>query len=257
MIFLLAIHSSAAEWPGKSSEWHGFARHDFPLHDRPAIVVEPKTVAEGRPWIWRARFFGHRPELDIALLKDGYHVVYCDVSNLFGSPAAVKHWDNCYKTLTTQYQLGPKPVLEGMSRGGLIVFNWAVSNADKVSCLYVDAPVCDIKSWPGGRGKGKGSPPTWKNMLKAYEFESDQQAMDWMGNPINQAKQLANTKLPLFVVTGDADDIVPMEENIIPIITAWKKTNAPLEVVIKPGIGHKHGLDDPQPLIDFVLKYSR
>jgi len=28
-------------------------------------------------------------------------------------------------------------------------------------------------------------------------------------------------------------------------------------VVIKPGIGHKHGLDDPQPLIDFVLKYSR
>ena len=29
-------------------------------------------------------------------------------------------------------------------------------NTDKVFCIYVDAPVCDFKSWPGGKGKGKG-----------------------------------------------------------------------------------------------------
>ena len=35
-------------------------------------------VADGKPWVWRARFFGHEPQFDIAMLK-GYHVVYCDV----------------------------------------------------------------------------------------------------------------------------------------------------------------------------------
>lgn len=262
LLFLFLIVASlttvdAKDWPGSAKEWNGFERYDFSLHDRSAIVVTPKASAEGRPWIWRARFFGHRPELDLALLKSGYHLVYCDVANLFGSPQAVRHWNHCYQTLTTDYELNSKPVLEGMSRGGLIVFNWTVQNPEKVSCLYVDAPVCDIKSWPGGRGRGKGHEPTWKRMLTAYEFENDEQALAWRGNPLDQAGELANTKLPLFVVTGDADDVVPMEENIMPIIEAWKKTEAPLKVVIKPGVGHKHGLDDPQPLIDFIKTHSK
>lgn len=246
-----------AAWPGKASEWNGYSRYDFELHDRPAIVVSPKLSADDRPWIWRARFFGHRPELDLALLESGYHLVYCDVANLFGSPTAVEHWNQCYDTLTTKYGLGKKPVLEGMSRGGLIVFNWAVKHPDRISCIYVDAPVCDIKSWPGGRGNGKGSPATWKAMLGAYGFESDEEAEAWKGNPLDQKDQLANTRLPLFVITGDADDVVPMEENIVPIVESWKKTKAPLKVVIKPGIGHKHGLEDAEVLIEFVKRHSQ
>lgn len=254
---LTVLAEDGTPWPGEVSQWKGYTRYDFELHDRPVIVVIPHVTAEGRTWIWRARFFGHRPELDLALLKSGYHLVYCDVAHLFGSPQAVKHWDRCYGTLTTKYGLGKKPVLEGMSRGGLIVFNWAVQHPDRVSCLYVDAPVCDIKSWPGGRGKGKGSPPTWKTMKTAYGFESDEEALAWKGNPLDRRQELANTGLPLFVVTGDADDVVPMAENVIPIVDAWKRTKAPLKVIVKPGIGHKHGLEDPQSLIDFVKTYSR
>lgn len=246
-----------ATWPGKVSEWKGYSRHDFELHNRPAIVVSPQVIADGRPWIWRARFFGHRPELDLALLEAGYHLVYCDVSNLFGSPKAVEHWDKCYETLTKTYQLSPKPVLEGMSRGGLIVFNWAVKHPDRVSCIYVDAPVCDIKSWPGGRGTGKGSAPTWKTLLGAYGFESDDAALAWKENPLDQKEELANTRLPLFVITGDADEVVPMEENVMPIVESWKKAKAPLELIIKPGIGHKHGLGDSELLIQFVLNHSK
>jgi len=246
----------AIDWPGKKSEWNGFTRYDFLLHERQAIVVAPENIADENPWIWRARFFGHRPELDLALLKSGYHLVYCDVANLFGSPAAVKHWDRCYDTLATEFGLHPEPVLEGMSRGGLIVFNWAVQHPDRISCIYVDAPVCDIKSWPGGRGQGQGHLATWKRLLVAYEFKNDSQAVAWKKNPRDRACELANTNLPLFVVTGDADDIVPMEENILPLIEAWKQRKAPLKIVIKPGVGHKHGLDDPQPLLDFVKTHS-
>ena len=42
-----------------------------------------------------------------------------------------------------------------MSRGGLIALNWAIDNPDRVSAVYVDAPVCDIRSWPGGRARAR------------------------------------------------------------------------------------------------------
>ena len=156
LLLIFASTLSAAEFPGKKSAWEGFDRYDFAVDGRNCWVVTPKSVAEGRPWIWRARFFGHEPQADLALLNAGFHLTYCDVAGLFGSPQAVAHWDAFYQVMTEQHGLAKRPALEGMSRGGLIIYNWAAANPDKVACIYGDAPVCDFKSWPGGKGKGKG-----------------------------------------------------------------------------------------------------
>ena len=80
-------------WPGKKSAFHGFDQYDFKNDGIPCKVVVPKKVADGKPWVWRARFFGHAPHFDLAMLERGYHVVYCDVSNLFGNAEAVARWD--------------------------------------------------------------------------------------------------------------------------------------------------------------------
>ena len=73
----------AETFPGKVSQFHSFPRYDFEHGGRRCIVVTPRVAAEGTPWIWRARFFGHQPQADIALLNQGYHVAYTDVGNLF------------------------------------------------------------------------------------------------------------------------------------------------------------------------------
>ena len=145
---LVANSLCAAEFEGKRGNFHGFAMHDFALEGVHCKVVEPKKTASGKPWIWRARFWGHQPQLDTALLKLGWHVAYCEVGNLFGNPSAVKHWNDFYVFVTTKHDFNKRPVLEGMSRGGLIIYNWAKVNPTRVSCIYGDAPVCDIKSWP-------------------------------------------------------------------------------------------------------------
>ena len=76
----------------KTSDWNGYQRFDFqlPVDRAGCIVVAPKEPAKGNPWIWRARFFGHQPALDLQLLDRGFHLTYCDVSNLYGSPVAVE-----------------------------------------------------------------------------------------------------------------------------------------------------------------------
>jgi lysophospholipase L1-like esterase len=152
----------------KRSQWNGFERHDFQLPKTKAqyTLVIPHTAAKGQPWIWRARFFGHQPALDLALLDRGYHLAYVDVGSLYGSEEAMKRCDEFYQFVTSNFDLSKKSIMEGMSRGGLMIFNYAAKYPDRVSAIYGDNPVCDFRSWPGGKS-GKFSKADWERCLKA------------------------------------------------------------------------------------------
>lgn len=247
---------AAPAFPGDRDEWNGYARYTFQVDGRSCFVVAPRSEAEGRPWIWRARFFGHRPEVDLALLARGWHLVYMDVADMFGNPEAVAHWDAFYAWLTEQHKFAPKAALEGMSRGGLIVYNWAARNPEKVSCIYADAPVCDIRSWPGGKGKGEGSPEAWATCLLAYRL-TEAGAAAFRGNPLDHLEPLAQAGVPLLHVSGDADPTVPIEENTLELESRYKALGGGITVIVKPGVDHTHGLDDPTPIVEFILKHTR
>jgi len=257
ILLILATPCFAADFPGKQSEFHGFPRYDFEHNGRKCIIVAPKEAAAGNPWVWRARFFGHEPQADVALLNHGYHIAYADVAGLFGAPQAVEIWNDFHAYVTTEFGFHQRPALEGMSRGGLIIYNWAKQNPDKVSCIYGDAPVCDIKSWPGGKGTGVGSEPTWKQCLAVYGF-TEEEGLKAKTNPIDELRPLAWAKIPLLHVVGDADDVVPVAENTAILEERYKKMGGSIEVIHKPGIGHHpHSLKDPQPIVDFILNNRR
>ncbi len=98
--FLILAHISgglfAAQGPGVTqSEWHGYERLDFVVAGQPAILILPKVVAPGRPWLWRAEWFGdrHAPQVALALLARGWHYAYINASDRYGSPAAIEIFD--------------------------------------------------------------------------------------------------------------------------------------------------------------------
>lgn len=244
-------------FPGNSADWFGYAKYEFEVHGIDYCVVVPKQCAPGNPWIWRAEFFGHEPQADLALLAKGWHVVYIpNAAGLYGSPEAVKIWNKAYEYLTGQHSLSQKPVLEGFCHGGLLVYNWAASNPDKVACIYGDAPICAIQSWPGGKGKSEGSSADWQNCLKAYGL-MEEQATNYTLNPVDNLKPLADAHIPLLNVCGDADTAVPMEENTLILKRKYEALGGHIEVITKNGCGHHpHSLKDPQPIVDFILKYT-
>ncbi len=250
-----AVAEEAAPFPGRKSQYHGYDRFDFQVNGIDAIVVAPKAGAKGKPWVWRAEFFDHRPQTDLALLARGFHLTYIKVGNTFGCPDAMKHWDAFHALLTEKHGFAQKPALIGLSRGGLYCYNWAAANPDKVAVIYGDAPVCDFKSWPGGRGKGKGSKSDWAKLIKDYRFKDEAEALAYDKNPIDNLKPLAEKKIPLIHVVGDKDDVVPHEENTMIIKERYEKLGGEMKLIIKPGIGHHpHGLDDPTPVVEFILK---
>jgi pimeloyl-ACP methyl ester carboxylesterase len=241
--------------PGKKSDYHGFNRFDFVVDGCRAIVVTPRQAAPGRPWIWRAEFFDHRPEADLALLAKGFHLVFIEVGNTFGCPDAMKHWDAFYAELTGKYGLSRRAVLEGLSRGGLYVYNWAAADPARVACIIGDNPVCDFKSWPGGKGKGPGSPGDWKKLIKDYHFASEQEALAYTKNPVDNLAGLAKAKVPLLHLAADADEVVPYEENTVVLKQRYEKLGGSITVIVKKGFKHHpHGLDDPTPIVEFVMK---
>lgn len=255
------IRQLTAPFPGKKSQWEGFDRYDFEFNGKPAIVVVPKQALPGKPWAWRGEFFGAFPNADIALVAKGFHLVYIGVPNLFGSPEAVAQWNSFYEELTGKSGFAKKVALIGLSRGGLYCYNWAAANPDKVACLYADAAVCDFKSWPGGKlknlGKGDGSAAEWQNVLKAFGFKSDAEAIAYDKNPVDNLKPLAHAHVPLLHVYGDADSVVPWEENTGVVAERYRQLGGNITLIPKPGIGHHpHGLTDPTPIVEFMMKYA-
>jgi pimeloyl-ACP methyl ester carboxylesterase len=179
------------------------------------------------------------------------------VPDMLGAPEAVGHWNACYERLTTQYGFAKKAALVGLSRGGLYCYNWAATNPDKVACIYGDAPVCDFKSWPGGIGKGKRSDHDWQLVLERYGFKSDEEAKLYTKNPVDNLAPLAKARVPLLHVFGDADDVVPWEENTGLVEERYKKLGGEVVLIRKPGVGHHpHGLDDSTPIINFVWDHT-
>ncbi len=243
----------AAGITAQKGNFHGYTSYNFkyPASDNAnCIIVAPKTVIAGQPWIWRARFFGHQPALDQALLDRGYHVCYCDIAGLFGSPTAVNRWNN-FHHLTQQLGLSKKPILEGMSRGGLIIFNWAKANPDKVAAIYGDNPVCDIRSWPA-----KKSPRDWAICLKAWN-KTTQDMPNFKGNPIDSLQVLAKANIPVFLVLGTKDEVVPLSENAHVLAERYKKLNGQVTIWEKPnGKHHPHGLQPVFPLLRHLLHTS-
>lgn len=238
-----------------TDEWYGYERLRFQVEGRDCWLVKPKQARPGNPWTWCMEFpdaFTERTGVP-QLLGQGFHHLFMNVGNTFGCPNAMKQLEAYYPEFRRR-GLAPKGVLIGISRGTLYAYNWAARNPDKVLGIYADAGVCDFKSWPVARGKGVGSVSDWQELLACYGFASEAAALAYDKNPVDNLAVLAQNGIALLHVVGDADDVVPPEENAVIVEARYKKLGGKVAMIHKPGIGHHpHGLDDPKPIVDFVL----
>ncbi len=252
------MHMSCLNLPGKNSTWfEGFAKHEFPVGGKTATLVCPRRALPGRPWAWKGEFLDSFPGTELALLEAGFHIAYLQFPDQFGGPAAMRKWDEFYDLLTGKYGFAPKPALIGLSRGGLYCYNWAARHPGRVACLFGDAPVCDMRSWPGGKGKGPGSPGNWRQAMEVYGFASEAETMAYKLNPVDNLAPLAAAAIPILHVYGDADEVVPWDENTGVVAERYRALGGHMELIAKPGgRHHPHGLDDPAPIVGFIRRHA-
>lgn len=251
----------STDWWTKQTQWNGFTQRHVQIAGRNAYVVLPKKHAQGKPWVWRARFPGFHTGADIKLVQRGYAIGYVDVGGMFGSPKAMAIGDAFYEFMTVQRGFASKPVMEGVSRGGLFVYNWTARHTDRVACIYCDTPVCDFKSWPLGNGSGVGSAGAWKQCLAAYGFDQ-QQAEAFQGNPLDHASIVAKHKIPLLHIVSENDRVVPPAENTYRLKALIEKAGHKMDVISVPeGTQKSNGHHFTHPavdrVVDFITAHSR
>jgi hypothetical protein len=246
-------------FPGAQTDrWQGHVRHRFTFRDRQAWVVVPEKPLPGNPWSWCLMFPDAFTQRCAApqLLDAGFHHAFIDVGNTFGSPAAIEVLAAFHEELVRR-GLARKAALIGISRGGLYAQRFATEHPDRVAVIYGDNAVCDFKSWPGGKGTGKGSPKDWDACLKAYGFADEATALAYAGNPVDAAAALVTAGIPMIHVVGDRDDVVPPAENALVMERKYRVLGGTIEVLHEPEKGHHpHGLEDPTPVVKFILEHA-
>jgi len=243
--------------PYQESSFHGYVCADFMLDGRECKVVKPKKAAVGHPWIWRARFWGHEPQTDIALLEHGYHLVHYDQSERMGSPECVAAWDKFY-ALLRKAGLGPKVVLEGMSRGAVYVFNWAAANPDNVAAVYVDNPLLDCKAmFTGPNGEEKPDNEVSLGLMESYGMTREQMK-NFRESPIDKVDKIVEGNYPILILCAELDEAAINSQNTYPFEKKVKTLGGKITVIEKKGFKHHpHSFPDPTPIVDFILNASR
>ncbi|NSL86278.1 SGNH/GDSL hydrolase family protein [Chitinophaga sp. Mgbs1] len=257
---LLPLTAAAQVTGSQTLSWKGFEKNAFTFNGSPAWVVKPHQALPGNPWIWRAYFPDWHTDMDSILLQRGFHIAYIHVRDRYGDPAAMQTWDHFYAYLTTQRALAARPALEAVSRGGLYAYAWAKRNPLKVSCIYAEAPVCDVKSWPGGKGAGKGDSACWKQLLNVYGFR-EEQALAFKDNPADNLEGLAACHVPVLHVISLKDEIVPPAENTLPLVQQYIRlggtaTVHPVKEGPKTLSGHHFPITHPERFADFICTHT-
>lgn len=212
-------------------------------------VICPEKAADGMPWVWRAEFLGAFDYADKQLLKEGWHIVNYRLWDMYGSPEAVKLMKSAHDFVVRKFGLNPKADIFGFSRGGLYTVNYTLAHPDDIASVYLDAPVLDVFSWPSQRYDTE-----WRECSDIYDLDG-KTSKDFEENPINNLSKLVSLRIPIILVAGDSDEVVPYEENGKYLAQECKKANAVHKVIIKPGVGHHpHSLENPAEIVEFIKK---
>ena len=243
-------------------DFHGFECRVFSLSNREVKLVLPKEKDPMGRWLLKTEYFDAFPALEIEMLERGFHVAYVRNATRWHLDSDDAAKEELCRLLASEYGLSEKCVPVGMSCGGLIAIKFAAKHPELISCIYIDAPVVNYMSWPIAAGKVRNNFPTdiletWKNeAIASLGVATLGEVLAYRDMPLDNIPKLIENKIPAVMVSGDADRTVPFDENGVFVEKAYKDAGLDIEVYIKPGGDHHpHGLPDPKPVIDFILKY--
>jgi pimeloyl-ACP methyl ester carboxylesterase len=200
-----------------------YDRYDISVSGTPmsTTVIAPTTAAAGMPWVYRAGFVFRDAKIDQELLAKGFHIVTAPVTTNADGPL-MKDWNTAYDYLIG-HGFSKKPVIEGAGGGAGEMYEWAIENPDKVSCVYAENP----------------------RMRSALAKTQ----------PLDNLAPLAKANVPLLHVCGSLDPW--FKDNTLEVEKRYKKLGGKIEVIVKKGEGHYPlAPEDPTVVVDFITRVA-
>lgn len=230
-------------------QWNGFSCKRFYFEGYEATIISP--IEESNLWVWKVEFLDEFPVLEIEMLNQGYHVVNIRLSHLYGNDYSIGVMKRFRDFIVKEYKFVEQCGLIAISRGGLYGMGYTNQFPEDVSSLFLDAAVVDLLSWPKEHAT---SPEVWEDCRAMCELGEN-----YIGKCHKileqKLKKLFDSKVPVMIVAGDSDTIVPFEENSQLLVSYFKERGNDIPVILKSGCNHHpHSLENPEPIVNFFCK---
>ncbi|MGD0729626.1 MAG: prolyl oligopeptidase family serine peptidase [Terracidiphilus sp.] len=206
------------------------------MENHPALLLVPDEASSTEPlsWVWFAPMVHGQPNVNHTyilqhVLGSGMAFASINVGESYGSVEGTRLYAEFHDLLTRCFHLSTKAVLFPQSRGGLMLFNWATLHPDEVLRIAGIYPVCNLSSYPG-----------LKVAAKAYSMTEEQLTAELsQHNPLDLLASLAKADVPVLLMHGDVDKVVPIQDNSAEFVRRYLKLGGHATLVVIPGKGHQ------------------
>ena len=222
---------------------------------RPAFLLLPRKAESSEiPWVWYAPTFATYPNrthlwMFQQFIENGIAIAGVDIGESYGNPTGRAVFTAFSERLRQDYALAERACLMPQSRGGLMLYNWAAENPQRVAGIAGIYTVCDLRSYPG-----------LATACNAYGMNEASLASHLTEhNPIDRLQPLAKAGLPILHVHGDSDAVVPLEKNSGELAVRYRALGGTMRLIVIPGKGHEEVPEffRCQELVDFVIAQAK
>lgn len=237
--------------------WNGFACEEFEFEGYKASIVSPEPGTEAGKLVLKTLYRHAFPDIEINLLKNGYHVAYLTCECRVPSKDECDRKARFVQLVCRKHNLSEKCVLVGMSFGGAQAMRFANYHPELVSCIYLDAPVLNYSAFPGKMGNAYQEKVWDEEFLYTYPGMKRYQLMNFDEHPINAVDIIQQHKIPVLLVWGNQDTTVVYSEHGLLMEQAYEGSDL-LKVVCVGNRGHHpHGMiGDNSELVQYILEHS-
>ena len=235
-------------------EWLDHEGVEFVLEDYTCKLIRPKCKPNGK-WVLKTHYFTAFPETERLFLERGYHLAFQTNRTSFATEDDVERKARFVKFVSKEFGLAPTCSMVGMSCGGLYAVRLAVAHPELADVLYLDAPVMSLLSLCDLGDAKSGLRDATLNALGL----TISQMLSYRDNPIDKMHILLGRDIPIVMVSGDADTVVPYYENGAILEDYYRRNGGRIRVWLKPGGDHHpHGLTDRESeVVDAIEAFSR
>ena len=221
-------------------------RYTFTFEGYKAYFDEPVEAKPGRQWMWCMKWPGAFAEFtgQVDCVRRGYCYVYLDDIDWM-SPKGVEIAKRFHDFLVGKLGFAAKANLIGMSWGGFYSTRYAAAHPEDVSRIYLDAPLMNFAAfnlggWPAAKVWGSPEGGDWSKDPRM---------------PINLADKIAKAKIPVLLLYGGADTVVPPSKNCEIFIPRFKAAGGDIKVFKRDMYGHHphgfQGAENVGAIVDF------
>jgi pimeloyl-ACP methyl ester carboxylesterase len=230
----------------------------FEVEGKTAFLFSPEQAEpspHGRPWILYSPTLPAYPDeaerwMHEAFTQAGVAVAGIDTGESYGSPASVEAAEALHAEMVRRGYAG-RPAVLGRSRGGLGALAWAIAHPEQTAGLGGIYPVYDWRTYPG-----------LDETAEAYGLEPLELAKQAARLcPIKQVDRIAAAGVPVCIIHGDEDALVPLEPNSAELKRRYTDFGRGdhVQLIVATGQGHSfwEGFFRCQELVDFLIARAK